>query len=179
MAEGLAGAGVSSRTRRLARVAVARAAGSGVGPRREPEISATCYGHALSPAVPAVVQAFTITLIAIPVLMLLAGYRRAPHESRLRIRWVLWSTAFLLACALAVFALEPMQSRYPYLFEFVYTARLLCMGGYLYAAIRTRLVDVSFVVNRALVYAAITGLLFGIFSLLELGLHEFAVSEQP
>ena len=178
MAEGLAGAGVSSRTRRLARVAVACLGVVALVLDVSREISATCYGHALSPAVPAVVQALTLTLIAIPVLMLFAGYRRAPHESRLRIRWVLWSTAFLLACAVAVFVLEPMQSRYPYLFEFVYTARLLCMGGYLYAAIRTRLVDVSFVVNRALVYAAITGLLFGVFSVLELGLHEFAVSDK-
>ncbi|MGB6487444.1 MAG: hypothetical protein WBE91_11215 [Steroidobacteraceae bacterium] len=178
MAEGLAGAGVSAGTRRLARVVVACLGAVALILDLAREISAMSYGVPLSPAVAAAVQAFTITLIAIPVLMLLAGYRRAPHESRLRIRWVLWSTAFLLACALAVFALEPVQSRYPYLFEFVYTARLLCMGGYLYAAIRTRLVDVSFVVNRALVYAAITGLLFGIFSVLELGLHEFAVSDK-
>jgi hypothetical protein len=178
MAEGLAGAGVSTRTRRLARAAVACLGVVALVLDVSREISAACYGHVLSPAVAAAVQALTLTLIAIPVLMLFAGYRRAPHESRLRIRWVLWSTAFLLACALAVFVLEPIQSSYPYLFEFVYTARLLCMGGYLYAAIRTRLVDVSFVVNRALVYAAITGLLFGVFSVLELGLHEFAVSDK-
>jgi hypothetical protein len=178
MAEGLAGAGVSAQTRRLARAVVVCLGALALGLDVTREISSTYYGLTLSAAIPAAIQAFTITLIAIPVLMLFAGYRRAPHESRLRIRWVLWSTAFLLVCALAVFALEPVQARYPYLFEFVYTARLLCMGGYLYAAIRTRLVDVSFVVNRALVYAAITGLLFGIFSVLELGLHEFAVSDK-
>ena len=178
MAEGLAGAGVSVQARRLARAVVACLGAVALGLDVTREISSTYYGLALSPVVPAAIQAFTLTLIAIPVLMLFAGYRRAPHESRLRIRWVLWSTAFLLVCALAVFALEPVQTRYPYLFEFVYTARLLCMGGYLYAAIRTRLVDVSFIVNRALVYAAITGLLFGIFSLLELGLHEFAVGDK-
>jgi len=178
MAEGLAGAGVSGRARRLARAVMIGLGLAALGLDLTRHISATYFGIALPPAVPAAVQAFTITLIAIPVLMLFAGYRRAPHESRLRIRWVLWSTAFLLVCALAVFALEPVQDRYPYLFEFVYTARLLCMGGYLYAAIRTRLVDVSFVVNRALVYAAITGSLFGIFSLLELGLHELAVGDK-
>ncbi|HEX4266399.1 MAG TPA: hypothetical protein VHY36_00830 [Steroidobacteraceae bacterium] len=178
MAEGLAGAGMSARTRLLARVLVACLGIAALVLDVTREVSATSYGIPLSPAVSAAVQALTLTLIAIPVVMLFAGYRRAPHESRLRIRWVLWSTAFLLACALAVFALEPVQSRYPYLFEFVYTARLLCMGGYLYAAIRTRLVDVSFVVNRALVYAAITALLFGVFSVLELGLHEFAVSDK-
>jgi hypothetical protein len=178
MAEGLAGAGMSARARRLARGVVVCFGAVALVLDVSRQISATYYGHAFNPAVPAAVQALTITLIAIPVLMLFAGYRKAPHDSRLRIRWVLWSTAFLLVCALAVFALEPVQSRYPYLFEFVYAARLLCMGGYLYAAIRTRLVDVSFVVNRALVYAAITGLLFGIFSVLELGLHEFAVGDR-
>lgn len=178
MAEGLAGAGVTARARRLARGVMIGLGVAALGLDLTRQLSATYFGIALSPAIAAAVQAFTITLIAIPVLMLFAGYRRAPHESRLRIRWVLWSTAFLLVCALAVFALEPVQNRYPYLFEFVYTARLLCMGGYLYAAIRTRLVDVSFVVNRALVYAAITGALFGIFSLLELGLHELAVGEK-
>jgi hypothetical protein len=116
--------------------------------------------------------------MAIPVMMLLVGYRRAPYESRLRIRWVLWSTAFLFVCVVAIIALGPVQARYPYIFQFVYTARFLTLGGYLYAAIRTRVVDVSFVVNRALVYAGITGLLFGIFSLLELGLHDLAVGDK-
>lgn len=178
MAEGLAGAGMSARARRNARIVVACLGVAALALDVSRQVSATQYGHVLSPAVAAAVQALTLTLIAIPVLMLFLGYRKAPHESRLRIRWVLWSTAFLLACALAVFALEPVQSRYPYLFELVYTARLLCMGGYLYAAIRTRLVDVSFVVNRALVYTAITALLFGIFSVLELGLHQFAVGDK-
>jgi hypothetical protein len=178
MAEGLAGAGVSLQARRLARAVVVCLGAAALSLDTNRLISSTYSGTTPSPAVQAAIQAFTITLIAIPVLLLLAGYRRAPHESRLRIRWVLWSTAFLLVCALAVFALEPVQTRYPYLFEFVYAARLLCMAGYLYAAIRTRLVDVSFIVNRALVYTAITGLLFGIFSVLELGLHEFAVSDK-
>ena len=178
MAEGLAGAGVSLRTRRLARAVVACLGVVALSLDTSLQISATYSGGTPSPTAQTVVPASIITLIAIPVLLLLAGYRKAPHESRLRIRWVLWSTAFLLACALAVFVLQPLQSRYPYLFEFVYTARLLCMAGYLYAAIRTRLVDVSFVVNRALVYTAITALLFGIFSVLELGLHEFAVGDK-
>src|SRR6185437_4134211 len=135
-------------------------------------------GRALSDTVQSATNILSLILLAIPVSMLLAGYHKAAHESRLRIRWVLWSTAFLLACMLGIFVLEPVQSSHPYLFEFVYTVRLFAFGGYLYAAIRTRLVDVSFVVNRALVYAAITGLLFGIFSVLELGLHDLAVGDR-
>jgi hypothetical protein len=178
MAEGLADAGVSVRTRSLARIVVAGLAAAAFALDLARQISATCFGLTAPPVVASGIMAVTITLIAIPVLMLLGGYRKAPHERRLRIRWVLWSTAFLLVCAMSIFALEPVQSRYPYLFEFVYTARWLAFAGYLYAAIRTRLVDVSFVVNRALVYAAITALLFGIFSVFELGLHELAVSDK-
>ena len=178
MAEALVGAGVSARTRRFARIVVACLAVLAVGFSLTPRVSATYFGVALSPTVDSTANALILALLAVPVSMLFAGYRRAPHESRLRIRWVLWSTALLLLCVVAVLALEPAQSRYPYLFQFIYAARFLAMGGYLYAAIRTRLVDVSFVVNRALVYAGITGLLFGIFSLLELGLHELAVSDK-
>ncbi|HEY1890181.1 MAG TPA: hypothetical protein VGG63_07235 [Steroidobacteraceae bacterium] len=177
MAAALAG-GVSARTRRLAQVLMACLGVAALGLDLTVDISSIDYGIALNAAIGEFIQAFTIVLIAIPVLMLFAGYRRAPHERRLRIRWVLWTTALLLLCALAVVLLGRVQSRYPYLFEFFYMARLLCMSGYLYAAVRTRLVDVSFVVNRALVYAAITGFLFGIFSLLELGLHELAVGDR-
>lgn len=178
MAEGLAGAGISGPTRRLLRAATGCLALAALGLTLAREISFTYGGIALNDAVQSAVNAVSLILLAIPVSMLIAGYRKAAHESRLRIRWVLWSTAFLLACMIGIFALEPVQSRYPYLFEFVYTIRLLAFGGYLYATIRTRLVDVSFVVNRALVYATITALLFGIFSVLELGLHDLAVGEK-
>jgi hypothetical protein len=178
MAEGLAGAGISDRTRARLRAATAGFALAALGLTLTREISFTYAGHALNALVEAAIDGLSLILLAIPVSMLFAGYRRAPHESRLRIRWVLWSTAFLLACMVGIFVLEPIQSRYPYLFEFVYTIRLFSFAGYLYAAIRTRLVDVSFVVNRALVYGTITGLLFGIFSVLELGLHDLAVSDK-
>lgn len=178
MAEGLAAAGMSARTRTVARIAVICLVLGAFGLSVTREVSFTYFGVASSGMVQTAINAFGAMLLAIPVLMLFGGYRRAPHESRLRIRWFLWSTAFLLVCVLLVFRLEPVQNRHPYLFEFVYTVRFLAFAGYLYATIRTRLVDVSFVVNRALVYAGITGLLFGTFSLLELGLHELAVGDK-
>jgi hypothetical protein len=178
MAEGLAGVGMSDRTRNLSRTAVGSFALVAMGLTLVREVTFTYAGLALSAAVQSAINTLSIIMLAIPVWMLFAGYRKAPHESRLRIRWVLWSTAFLLACMLGIFALEPVQSRYPYLFEFVYTIRLFAFAGYLYAAVRTRLVDVSFVVNRALVYATITTFLFGIFSVLELGLHDLAVGDK-
>ena len=178
MAEALVEGGVSLRVRSLARVVVACIAVLALVLELIQEISFTYFGLVQSPLVAAALNTLTLAFMAIPVLMLLAGYRSAPHESRLRIRWVLWSTAFLLLCILGTFALQPVQSTHPYLFEFTYTVRWFAFAGYLYAAIRTRLVDVSFIVNRALVYAGITGSLFGIFSLLELGLHELAVGDR-
>ncbi|MHB1897812.1 MAG: GAF domain-containing protein [Metallibacterium sp.] len=43
----------------------------------------------------------------------------------------------------------------------------IAMAGFLYAVLRHRVVDVSFVLNRALVYAATTSLVLGLFALLE------------
>lgn len=98
MAEALVEVGVSVRTRTFARVVVACIALSALGLDPAGEISFTYYGIVLAPIVASVRNALIVAFMAIPVLMLLAGYRRAPHGNRLRIRWVLWSTAFLLVC---------------------------------------------------------------------------------
>jgi hypothetical protein len=178
MAEGLAGSGLSRPARTLSRAVVACLLLAALGLSLFRQLSFTYFGFEPPPAASAVNHALAVSAIAIALLILIAGYRKAPHESRLRIRWVLWSSAYLLACFVAILALEPLANRYPYLLEFIYAARLLAFVGYLYAAIRTRLVDVSFIVNRALVYAGITGLLFGIFSVFELGLHQLAVGDR-
>lgn len=178
MAEGLAAAGLSPGTRTLTRVLVATLAVTGLALSLPSQIGVVFFGLAPSASVSAAVSGATIAAIVVPLVMLLAGYRRAPHSNRLRIRWVLLSTAYLVVCAAAILVLAPIQDRYPNLFEFVYTARAFAFAGYLYAAVRTRLVDVSFVVNRALVYTGITALLFGVFSVFELGLHQLAVSDR-
>lgn len=178
MAEALAGSGMSPRTRTGARAGIASLCLAAMSLDLARQVSFIRSGVVLSPTASSVTNLLTVTAVAIPVLVLLGAYRKAPHESRLRIRWVLWSTAFLFACILGTVALAPVQSRHPYLFEFTYTVRWFAFAGYLYAAIKTRLVDVSFVINRAVVYATITGLLFGIFSVLELGLHDLAVGDK-
>lgn len=178
MVEGLAGTGLSPRIRILTRVLVATLAVTGLALSLPSQVGALFFGLEPSASVSSAVSGALIVAIVIPVLMLLASYRRAPHENRLRIGWVLLSTAYLVACGVAILVLAPVQDRYPNLYEFVYTARAFAFAGYLYAAVRTRLVDVSFVVNRALVYTGITALLFGGFSVFELGLHQLAVSDR-
>jgi hypothetical protein len=54
----------------------------------------------------------------------------------------------------------------------------LAVLGYLYAILRTRVVDVGFVIDRTLVFSVTTTLMFGMFSLLEQGVHRLALGEQ-
>lgn len=175
MAETLAHTGLSPLTRKLARIAVAALALLAFGILLARGIALTYYAVAWSPAILPWVRAATIALSAVPVLLLLIGYRHATHASRLRIRWVLWSTALLFATR----ALFPIlsQERHPYLYQLVNAAQGVALLGYLYAVLRNRLVDVAFVVDRALLYTSITVVLFGVFSLLEYLLHKMAFSE--
>jgi hypothetical protein len=117
-----------------------------------------------------------VMLYALPLLVLLRGYRGAGHESRLRIRWVLWSTAVLFATVAAFVAMS--RDAHPYFFQTLNALQGVALLGYLYAVLRTRLVDVSFVVDRALVLALLATIPFGIFALLEQTLHHFAVGEK-
>ena len=177
MAEALAESGLSRRMLRMTRfafvgidlAAVATAATATFG---------FVYGdlnlpRALDTLLPLLLASL---LISLALLVLFAGYRKADHESRLRIRWVLWSTAVFLVVVIGLLGIS--ANRHPYLFQAVHSMQWLVLLGYFYAAFRNRLVDVSFVVNRALVYAALTALLFGGFSVLELGLHQLAVGEK-
>ncbi len=120
----------------------------------------------------------TLTALALfaPLLLLLVGHRFAAHEDRLRIRWVLWSTALIFCSnALLIGAPAPWHSA---LTQVVVVLQALALLGYLYAVLRTRLIDVGFVVDRALVFGLFTALVFGTFSILELALHQFAVSDR-
>jgi len=115
-------------------------------------------------------------LAAVPLLTLVKGYRDGVHESRLRIRWVFWSTALLFGTVVATTTLS--ATREPILFQLANVLQGLSLLGYLYAVLRSRIVDVSFVVDRALVFALITAFIFGAFSLLEQGMHHFAAGER-
>lgn len=175
MAEALASTGLSPPTRKLARLAVAALALLAFGILFVRGVAMTYYALAWPSAVLPWVRAATIALSAVPVLLLLIGYRHATHASRLRIRWVLWSTALLFATILLFPILS--QERHPYLYQLISAAQGVALLGYLYAVLRNRLVDVAFVVDRALLYTSITVVLFGVFSLLEYLLHKMAFSE--
>jgi len=111
-----------------------------------------------------------------PLVVLLAGYRHAAHQDRLRIRWVLWSTGLIFLSNLLEFSAPASWDIV--LSQVVFVLQALAVLGFLYAVLRTRLIDVAFVVDRALVFGLITALVFGTFSILELALHQFAISDR-
>lgn len=118
-----------------------------------------------------------IPVILIPLLVLVMGYPGAGHEHRLRIRWVLCSTALLLAAGIG----QAMMTEASAMLLRVFFGTLLPGAGvlgYLYAILRTRVVDVTVVIDRALVYSVITAFVFGVFSLMEQLLHRFAAGEE-
>jgi hypothetical protein len=175
-AETLAYSGLSPRLRTILRVAVAALAIFIFGAWTAQDLMLAYLGIAQSPSLESFANDLFPVLLAIPVLTLLLGYRHSGHESRLRIRWVLASSVLLLLATVAPMAIS--QAAHPDLFPVLELAQGFVMLGYVYAVLRTRLIDVSFVVNRALVFASITAVLFGAFSILELALHQFAVGDR-
>ena len=100
----------------------------------------------------------------VPLALLVASYRRAQPLQQLRLRWMLWSSVvFVVTVFIAntsILGLSVSNIAYPFLL-------VIAMAGFLYAVLRHRVVDVSIVLNRALVYAATTSLVLGLFALLE------------
>jgi len=175
-AEALAYSGLSARMRVMLRVSLAALAIFIFGAWTAEDLAFAYLGIAQWPWLESVAGDLFPVLLAIPVLTLVLGYRRSGHESRLRIRWVLASSVLLLLATVAPLAVS--QAAHPDLFPVLELTQGFVMLGYVYAVLRTRLIDVSFVVNRALVFASITAVLFGAFSILELALHQFAVGDR-
>ena len=99
-----------------------------------------------------------------PVALLFVSYRRAEAEQRLRLRWMLWSGAMLVVgitlsntpitgALVSSNAQELLQA--------------FALAGFLYVVLRHRVVDLTVVFSRTLVYAMTTSLVLGLFALLE------------
>ncbi|HVC37166.1 MAG TPA: hypothetical protein VNF46_02070 [Gammaproteobacteria bacterium] len=104
-------------------------------------------------------QMIWIAAYLVPVVMLFASYRSADVMQRLRLRWMLWSGALWVfgifmndTHALGILA-SVMVGNF---------AQLLAMLGFLYAVLRHRVVDVSVVIDRTLVYGGMTALVVGV-----------------
>src|SRR5215469_8420544 len=95
----------------------------------------------------------------VPVAMLAMGYRRVEAEQRTRLRWA-------IACGISLAASVTLTNTVPpgYLASTV-TADVLfafTFVGMAYALLRHRVVDVSIVIDRTLVYGSMTALVVGV-----------------
>ncbi len=117
---------------------------------------------------PDVLTDILVFLVILPPLILLLGYYRTGPEQRLRIRWILWSTALILPVVAISMATSAHWVSGRYTVQVASEATLLLItimfAGYTYAVLRQRLVDVRIVINRTLVYGAITAIVVGIFA---------------
>lgn len=95
----------------------------------------------------------------VPALMLIAAYKRAAGGDRLRIRWMLaGGTAWVLSVFLQNTPF--LGSAASNILAVLLQIAALCT--FLYAVLMLRVVDVSVVIDRALVYGLITTLVVGI-----------------
>lgn len=110
----------------------------------------------------------------VPVALLFVSYRRADGIQRLRLRWMLWSSVVFVAAVLIgntdVLGLLASTLTFPFLI-------VIAMAGFLYAVLRHRVVDVSFVISRALVYTATTSIIIGIFAAMNSIVEHAALSQ--
>ena len=101
---------------------------------------------------------------AIPLVLLVGGYRRAATLNQARTRWVLFSLLGLVATYMLGIIPQSVAVS-PVVFN---VAGMLLTAasftGFAYAVLRHRLVSLQLVLNRALVYGLITSLVVGVFA---------------
>ncbi|MGA9852748.1 MAG: hypothetical protein WBR15_07440 [Gammaproteobacteria bacterium] len=97
----------------------------------------------------------------VPVIMLFMSYSVAATAQRLRLRWILWGSVIwaggIVLSNTPVPVLGPVASNMVYL-----SAYAIALASFLYAALRHRVVNVSVIVDRTLVYGAVTAVVVGV-----------------
>lgn len=114
--------------------------------------------------IPPVATLIWVVPYAIATTMLLAGHHSTAAGERPRLRWMFWSGMILtFGILLSNMPLFGYAASYP-IQIFCY---LIAFSGLLYSVLRHRVIDMRFVVNRAIVYSATLGVVAVIFVLLE------------
>lgn len=118
-----------------------------------------------------VLDVFISLLIATLVVALFAlveTFISARGTDRQRIRWVILGFGIALVALIVTIIFPHPQSKIPYwLYASLLLINVVVPLTVAYAVIRHRVIDVSFVVSRALVYAILTTLLVGVFSVID------------
>jgi hypothetical protein len=103
--------------------------------------------------------------IALAIVALFATYRSASGADQSRLRWlVLGSSVTLVAMCVDLF----FGTGTPYYVHASLEVTYICMPlAVAYAVIRHRVIDINFVISRALVYAILTTVVVGVFALID------------
>ena len=157
MAESMVGAALTPRTRALFRVAFILffAAGATLNLGGQGLFAATGWAEWLLPK-----YSFPYSWIyLVPTLMLFASYGSADPAQRLRLRWMLPSAVALIV-AVSITNAIPLGFVTAAIVSRISVA--LAVLGFLYAVLRHRVVDISVVIDRTLVYGATTMFVVGV-----------------
>jgi hypothetical protein len=109
--------------------------------------------------------------LVVPLVVLTRGFVAAQPDQRLRIKWVLAGSALLVPLLLSEFWSQAYSNSAPIALEIVAAARgtlgALIFAIYAFAVLSARLVDVRIVINRAVVFTVLMGLVVGLLALVE------------
>ncbi|MHB1544470.1 MAG: hypothetical protein ACYCS1_09525 [Gammaproteobacteria bacterium] len=111
-------------------------------------------------------------IVFVPIGVLIWGIFRSGPDDRLRIRWILASTALLVPIVLlsALTSRTPINgstSRTPTIQVVILWLFVVMLGLYAFAVLRQRLVDVRIALNRAIVFGLLMATVVGLFALAE------------
>ena len=163
MAESIAGSALGPRQRALWRSLFALVLGAATITELGGTIAVVAAGWAglMQPLLKLLIPASYL----VPIALLAASHRHADVRQRLRLRWLLWGSVVFVAGLVFYDVPLPLSFSVRVLLD----QGLATLGALalLYAVLRHRVIDVSMVLNRGLVYAATTSLVLGLFALFE------------
>ncbi|MDD2860028.1 MAG: hypothetical protein PHI71_03015 [Acidiphilium sp.] len=112
-----------------------------------------------------------LAILSMPLLILIGGYVAAKPDQRLRIKWIMTGSFLLIPLVVLpiIAGLEPHAGLRTLLVISVLREALtaLIFGIYAFAVLSTRLVEVRVVINRAVVFTLLMGLVVGLLALIE------------
>ena len=163
MAESIAGSAIRSGARAWWRILFALSLGAATAVALGGQIAVVTPGWAglMQPGLQWLVPGSYL----VPVALLIASFRQADAKQRQRLRWMLVGSVLFMGGLVVNDVPLPLSRLTATLLNnslFTLAAILL-----LYAVLRHRVIDITVVINRALVYALTTSLVLGLFALLE------------
>ena len=163
MAESIAGSALRSDARARWRILFALSLGAATVVSLGPPIAVVVAGWAglMQPWL----QWLMPVSYLVPVALLITSFRQADAKQRQRQRWMLVGSIVFVGAVIVDSVPLPLNSGVQELLDNVLATLAAIL--LLYAVLRHRVVDITVMINRTLVYALTTSLVLGLFALLE------------